>query len=279
MKGQDIVISMSTAECSICLSELFPGTENEFTLSCECQFCRHCLKRYVEEKISNGMVDITCLSYSCDASLTNEELQEISDISIFERYLILNTNRQILLDSTRTWCPLPDCNTVCDIQDATSVEGHSRYHKYAQCPTCQHEFFPDEIENELMAWKIQELSPNTRMCPKCNILIERNGGCKEVLCRYCLTMVNVEKSKIVTSPIYVLFQSLVMIIGIVLALISLKDFINLLLDSSLIQNDMWIVGAVLMCIVIVSGVSYLVIELYYHSYAIAFWNFIRRRYQ
>ena len=84
MKVQDTVISISATECPICLSELFPGTENELALSCGCQFCRHCLTQYVEEKISNGMVDIFCPSNICDAPFTSEELQEISDTSIFE---------------------------------------------------------------------------------------------------------------------------------------------------------------------------------------------------
>ena len=270
MKVQDTVISMSTTECTICLSELFPGTENELALSCGCQFCRHCLIRYVEERISNGMADIVCPSNICNASLTMEDLQKISDVSIFERYLILNTNKKIALDPTLTWCPSPDCNTVCDIHDVTAVGRDSKYKKYSNCAKCNHEFFPDEIENELMAWKIQELNPNTRMCPNCNALIERNGGCSYVLCRYCLTMIKVEKNQIVLSSSSVLFLYLMKIFLLVLGLFGFVDMIFI------VQNDLAFIGfTVPLLILDVALFADLVYKLYYQNYARSFWNYMK----
>ena len=268
MQDQDAVISIGTTECPICLSELFPGTEDELALTCECEFCRDCVQRYGEEQISNGMGDIPCPSYSCDALLTTENIQEISDITIFKRYLILKINNIIALDSNRTWCPLPDCNTVCDIHDVTSVGGHYKYKKYSKCPMCHHEFFPDEMENDLMAWKIQELNPNTGMCPKCNVLIERNGGCSLVLCRNCFNMIKVEKSKIVLSASSVLF---VYIIPIFVLAFTFCAYISIICD---LQNEWAIFGAVLMLIAISICLAYLVYEMYIHNFAEAIWNYI-----
>ena len=51
-----------------------------------------------------------------------------------------------------------------------------------------------------MTWKILESNPNIKMCPKCNTLIELDGGCSSVVCRNCMNMVKLDKSKIVLSP-------------------------------------------------------------------------------
>jgi hypothetical protein len=225
-KNNDTIILVDASDCPICLSELLPTGNETVGLSCKCQFCIHCLKRYAQEQISNGIVNISCPNITCNVFCTNDEIERITESHTFVRFVKLSINTQVATDSTRAWCPTPDCNTICDIMDASSSGGRFKTEKYCKCPKCQFEFSPEEIAKQLTTWKILELNPKTKMCPQCNVLIERNGGCSLVLCRNCLTMVKIDENKIVLSPKVALFLFTIEVVVFMLLIFAYKSSID-----------------------------------------------------
>ena len=220
-KDKTIVV-IEPSECPICFSAYGVDDNEEFVLSCQCSFCHDCLLEYIDERIGNGLTNIACPNTNCNVFMTYEEVQKIGGDAIYERFLVVKLNQVIATDPRRTWCPVPDCNTICSvIETETNVDGLSGKTRIASCLKCHHEFSPDEIIKELMPWKILELNPNTKMCPKCNVLIERNGGCPQIFCRYCLSVVQIEKGEIQVSLKSAFKQYIIKITMMIFSLIGL----------------------------------------------------------
>lgn len=63
------------------------------------------------------------------------------------------------------------------------------------CPTCQEEFHVGFTCDQRKQWKIDNdqnyaetqkwIAKSTQTCPKCNIIIEKQGGCAHMKCRHC----------------------------------------------------------------------------------------------
>ena len=218
----ETIILIEPNECSICLTTFTTHDNNKFLLSCNCSFCCKCLTEYIDEKIGNGLTNISCPSATCDVFLTYKEVHKIGGDDVYERFLSLKLNQVIATDPRRTWCPVPDCSTICDVLEMeTIVDGICTKIKKCICSKCHHEFFPDEIVKELMPWKILELNPDTKMCPTCNVLIERNGGCPTILCRYCLSVIQIEKGAVQITLKSAFRQYLIKIVLMIVALIGL----------------------------------------------------------
>jgi|WetSurMetagenome_2_1015567.scaffolds.fasta_scaffold194593_1 hypothetical protein len=63
------------------------------------------------------------------------------------------------------------------------------------CPTCQEEFHTGFTCEQRQQWKIDNdqnyaktqewITKSTQNCPKCNVIIEKQGGCAHMKCRHC----------------------------------------------------------------------------------------------
>ena len=227
-KKDETVITVEAEECPICLATFDTNDDKEFVLSCECRFCCQCLCDYINEKVRNGLTNISCPNTTCPIFLTYEEIQKIGGDVTYERFLTIKLNQVIAMDPKRTWCPVPDCNTICNIVEIeATVDGMCTRTKCSTCPSCHHEFSPEEITKELMPWKILELNPNTKMCPTCNVLIERNGGYPIILCRYCLSVIQIEKGEVQLSLKSAFKQYMIKVFLMVISLIGCAISIKL----------------------------------------------------
>ena len=114
------------------------------------------------------------------------------------------------LDSNRAWCPRADCETICHVCDPSEAGDQPS----AQCPSCAKEFcarcsgnlHPGETCQEY-GQKLVRLNRNggggasgvgassgffdigkfddIKPCPMCNIPIERDAGCAQMMCKRC----------------------------------------------------------------------------------------------
>ena len=75
----ETVVNVLASECSICLTPFQSSEEEISTLSCGCQFCHQCLKAHVKEKISNGIIEVSCLNTVCNGIMTHEEIQSFCE--------------------------------------------------------------------------------------------------------------------------------------------------------------------------------------------------------
>jgi hypothetical protein len=108
---------------------------------------------------------------------------------------------EVDLDANRVWCPRAGCETVCDI--CGPVERCRP--QSVRCPTCSSDFCSNcknpwhsgfsceentrrltkEGRTDLMESGIPFDSDLIKCCPMCNVPIEKDEGCAQMMCKRC----------------------------------------------------------------------------------------------
>ncbi|XP_050517258.1 E3 ubiquitin-protein ligase RNF19A [Diabrotica virgifera virgifera] len=185
--------------CKLCLTDV-PSQDVMRIEQCECAFCLECMKAYVEFEIGQGAYDISCPDAQCPSQgvLDEEEIKRLAGNDLLEKHKKYRLNREVELDKNRTWCPRAGCETVCSMcpQQKCSPQG-------VFCPTCTNEF----CSNCKLEWheglsceeygkqlskegKTEEPgipfdSDLIKCCPMCNVPIEKDEGCAQMMCKRC----------------------------------------------------------------------------------------------
>lgn len=185
--------------CKLCLVEV-PSTETFPIEHCSCAFCIECMKAYVEFEIAEGAYDISCPDAQCPAQgvLQMAEVERLVEARSVEKHRKYRLNREVDLDKDRTWCPKAGCETVCKLCPAERCSPQS-----VHCPTCTSDFCSncklawhtglscDENAKQLAkAGKAEEPgipfdSDLIKCCPMCNVPIEKDEGCAQMMCKRC----------------------------------------------------------------------------------------------
>jgi E3 ubiquitin-protein ligase RNF144 len=184
--------------CKLCLTEK-SSFEMHSIWSCGCAFCKPCLSQYCEMSINEGKISLlSCPDGSCPLYQTKNNLLSPREIKLlvsqelYETYERFRLNWIIENDPNRTWCPSPNCETICYIK-TNQKNGNKPLPVY--CSTCNKTFCSSCRRNwhlgidckKFSAHEdvlLSEMSPIKR-CPKCCILIERDEGCAQIMCRNC----------------------------------------------------------------------------------------------
>ena len=94
----EVVVGIVSSECPICLEE-FPSLQEELCgLSCGCQFCHQCLTAHVKEKISNGIIEVSCLNTVCNGIMTHEEIHTFCEDGYQQRIMNLRKSLEVARD-------------------------------------------------------------------------------------------------------------------------------------------------------------------------------------
>ena len=205
----ETVVNVFASECSICLTPFQSSEEEMYTLNCGCQFCHQCVKAYVQEKISNGIIEISCLNLFCDGVMENKEVETFCDDFMHRRIITMRRNLEVARDETRMWCLTRDCEEICEIPP--SIIGEDRIVKCEQCNR-EHNLSRPDKEDVLIS--IMGINENIISCPKCKILIEKNGGCDLVRCKNCYHHFDGKNGVVVRWYIYHLFLMFLLVIFI-----------------------------------------------------------------
>ena len=196
----ETVVNVLPSECSICLTPFQSSEEEISTLNCGCQFCYQCVKAYVQEKISNGIIEISCLNIFCDGVMGKEEVKTFCEDVMHRRIITMRRNLEVARDETRMWCRTRDCDGICEIPP--SIIGEDRIVK---CDKCNKEHNLSRPDKEDVLISIMGINENIISCPKCKILIEKNGGCSLVRCKNCYNYFDGKNGVVVWWRIFHLF--------------------------------------------------------------------------
>lgn len=189
--------SLTSFTCKLCLTNK-SSYEMHSIWSCGCAFCKTCLRQYCEMSIRDGKVSlISCPDGSCPDIQTKtnflspREIKLLVSQELYETYKRFRLNWMIENDPNRTWCPSPNCETICYIKQTKQRNKPLPVF----CSTCNKTFCSSCRRNwhlgiDCKKYNTQDdvllndLSPIKR-CPKCCILIERDEGCAQIMCRNC----------------------------------------------------------------------------------------------
>uniref|UniRef100_A0A2K6DVZ0 RBR-type E3 ubiquitin transferase n=1 Tax=Macaca nemestrina TaxID=9545 RepID=A0A2K6DVZ0_MACNE len=150
--------------CAVCMQ--FVRKENLLSLACQHQFCCSCWEQHCSVLIKDGVGMGVSHMRTLFPLLPNEELRKKYRRYLFRDYVESHYQLQL--------CPGADCPMVIWVQEPRACR--------VQCNRC----------NEVFCFKCHQMyhaptdTPQSRNdCPKCNICIEKNGGCNHMHCSKC----------------------------------------------------------------------------------------------
>lgn len=179
--------------CKLCLQEVPPRQSVELR-HCGCAFCLECMKSYVEFEIQEGAYDISCPDAQCEKQgvISISEMENLVTAELIDKHKKFRLNREVDLDIGRTWCPRAGCETVCSVCPTERCRPQC-----VHCPTCAGDF----CSNCRRPWHVgipceQAASPTEppgipfdsdliKCCPMCNVPIEKDEGCAQMMCKRC----------------------------------------------------------------------------------------------
>ena len=176
-------------------------------------FSFQCLRHYLELKVDARVYEIPCPDSKCKKGYF--QVSEMENLDWFSQDM---TNQhkayrltiEVVLDANRTWCPEPDCNTICYIKPKLP-KCLTRLARKVTCSTCDKKFCsicaqdwheglkcgqmtstgqagPSSEQNPRAGTSTGQVHFPVKPCPNCQTLIERNRGCHRIVCRVCQHM-------------------------------------------------------------------------------------------
>ncbi|KAH8314717.1 hypothetical protein KR074_011808 [Drosophila pseudoananassae] len=163
-------------------------------LGCGHSFCIDCWKQYLANKTcSEGLAHtITCPATDCDILVDYVSFLKLADdAEVVERYQHLITNTFVECNMLMRWCPAPNCTHAikANYAEPRAVRckcGHQfcfgcgeNWHEPASCSWLKKWLKKCLEDSETSNW----IAQHTKECPKCNVTIEKDGGCNHMVCK------------------------------------------------------------------------------------------------
>ncbi|KAK3091919.1 hypothetical protein FSP39_023734 [Pinctada imbricata] len=191
--------------CRLCLTEV--SLQDTYELrDCKCLYCEKCVRQYLQVLITDGSVmNITCPDAQCkkQGRMEADEIEELVDVGLFERYRRLRFQREVDLDPNRTFCPEAGCDTVCHVCSTSASSSIENFKPTpVDCPSCGLQFCsfckskwhgPLTCDEVMFNGRQEEAGipfssaedATIKRCPVCHVPIERNDGCAQMMCKRC----------------------------------------------------------------------------------------------
>ncbi|XP_049862750.1 E3 ubiquitin-protein ligase RNF144A isoform X2 [Schistocerca gregaria] len=179
--------------CKLCLQEVPPRHVVQLA-DCACEYCIECMKAYLEFEIQEGAYEISCPDAQCEKQgvISISEMETLVTADLIEKHKKFRLNREVDLDVARTWCPRAGCETVCSVCPTEKCRPQC-----VHCPTCADDF----CSNCRRPWHpgvpCEQAAPASeppgipfdsdliKCCPMCNVPIEKDEGCAQMMCKRC----------------------------------------------------------------------------------------------
>jgi ariadne-1 len=177
-----------TGNCTICYER------RQLTgLPCGHYFCLDCWNSYLENKIADeGHAYLPCPEYKCSIIIDDDTaLNLIKSPNAKLSYNKLVTNSFVESNPLMKWCPGRDCGRIikvphaecravtCDCGSIFCFACSQAWHEPVGCDLLKRWLKKCNDDSETSNW----LNANTKDCPKCQITIEKDGGCNHMTCK------------------------------------------------------------------------------------------------
>lgn len=168
---------MSEEGCVIC------DNEDIELLDCNHKVCRDCLVKHAQIKIDSMFHDVCCPAYICQQEIKNIDSYLCS---IYRARRKRNANIYRVTDDPRHLKLCPQCEEVCEREYSDELEMICLRCDYHFCFDCTHRYRNEKhVCERIKIESIVKDNEDMKLCPKCNIIIERIEGCDAMRCAYC----------------------------------------------------------------------------------------------
>eukprot|EP00736_Rhodelphis_marinus_P006050 Rmarinus@m.28057 len=191
--------------CSIC----YTSDADVAPLSCHHAFCKDCWFMYMKTKILDEKLSrINCPGEKCKVLLRRGVIEKYGNEEMVKIYDTRCLDSLVCYRKDLRFCPSPECDTVLKhnrLEEAHVREGETETvaleKQTVLCSNCQYSCcfrcgvahepatckmmrqFEEQVDAD--GGNITWLKNNTRCCPRCDVSIEKNGGCNWIQCRSC----------------------------------------------------------------------------------------------
>uniref|UniRef100_A0A3B3ZFS4 RBR-type E3 ubiquitin transferase n=1 Tax=Periophthalmus magnuspinnatus TaxID=409849 RepID=A0A3B3ZFS4_9GOBI len=192
--SRSVSVSDTPHVCGVCLQVV--RRDALLALPCQHSFCKACWEQHCTVLVKDGMgVGISCMAQDCSLRmpedfvlplLPGDELKEKYRRYLFRDYVESHFQLQL--------CPGADCPIVIKVQEPRArrvqcsrcsevfcFKCRQMYHAPTDCATIRKWLTKCADDSETANY----ISAHTKDCPKCNICIEKNGGCNHMQCSKC----------------------------------------------------------------------------------------------
>ncbi|KAK0066031.1 ATP-dependent RNA helicase DEAH12 chloroplastic [Biomphalaria pfeifferi] len=182
-----------TPKCTSCMSEVEHSDQFYRLEFCGHGYCLECLQLMITCALNGSQLPIACAQAECLQPLVWKDIKfSMFKNMIQEDELVSKSlNHYVAKNSSQyKFCPTANCELVYEISErgnttkwtcpACAVEICSACHQdFHQGSLCK-----DDAEAETEIW-LSEDPINRKLCPKCEVKIEKNDGCNKMKCRLC----------------------------------------------------------------------------------------------
>ena len=182
-------------------------------LECCHTYCTTCWTHYLSSKINDegASQSIECPEFNCNILVDDQTVMRlVKDSRTKLKYQQLITNSFVQVSSYTTvkeihililkifqcnrllrWCPAPNCSNAIKVstveaKPVTCRCGHvfcfacsEKWHDPVRCHLIKKWIKKCDDDSETSNW----ISANTKECPKCGAVIEKDGGCNHMICK------------------------------------------------------------------------------------------------
>lgn len=162
-------------------------------LLCNHLFCSECWSNYLSSKIlGEGHPHISCPELKCDILADDEfVLKTLKNPQSLRAYNKLVLNSFVEVNKLIKWCPAVECGRavkvphaecrriVCHCGFIFCFQCLQQWHKPVTCDVLRRWLKKCTDDSETSNW----LNANTKDCPKCQVTIEKDGGCNHMTCK------------------------------------------------------------------------------------------------
>jgi len=189
---------VTAEECSVCCEKLLAdnGRSAVVLTNCKHKFCTVCVTTWLRTNTEGTATSVKCLDKMC-----NHEI-DFADIKRQGQQFYEKLNRNILNNFLRTvpeFIQCPYCENYSYKLANTCTDAICPYCDYSFCNTCKlaaHSTITCEANSKKLTGTAKQnyedniktvhyISMNTKRCPSCSVITQRNGGCSHMTCTKC----------------------------------------------------------------------------------------------
>lgn len=190
----DTLFSSSSGShlCEVCAT--LQPSKNFSKLLCGHSYCKSCWELHFEYQILQGLsTNISCMS--CPNYVPEDFVKRhLNRSDLKDKYTSASFQDYVLSHPFLRFCPGKDCKNVMKSEKPLAKKCVCTSCKSAFCFNCGSEYHAPTACETIKRWLTKcaddsetanYISAHTKDCPKCNICIEKNGGCNHMQCYNC----------------------------------------------------------------------------------------------